>query len=103
MRNEDYQNKNEQPPNQIQENENEGSDDESDDIELSFASREALFDPNSKQDLLEDFEIPPAPVSEASELVVDERPEENPHGPFDVVLLGVNLTPPDEGIKSVVL
>lgn len=62
-------------------------------MELSFASREALFDPNSKQDLLDDFEIPPAPVSEASELVIEEEPEEHEHGPFDVVLLGVNINP----------
>lgn len=93
MRNEDYQNKNEEPDNE--EKENNDSDDESDDIELSFASREALFDPNSKQDLLDDFEIPPAPASEASEIVMDERPEENAHGPFDVVLLGVNINPND--------
>lgn len=46
------------------------------------------------QDLLEDFEIPPAPVSEASEVVLDDqRSEDNPHGPFDVVLLGVSLNP----------
>lgn len=105
IRNEDYQNRNEDPANQAQEEENRKSeDDESDDdddIELTFASREALFDPNSKQDLLEDFEIPPSPISEASQLLIDQRVEENMHGPFDVVLLGVSMHASEGIFKSI--
>lgn len=93
--NEDFQNKNEEEQANDDKSE-EGDTDDDSDMELTFASREALYDPNSKQDLLEDFEIPPAPISEASNIMVDERPEDNRHGPFDVVLLGVNINP-DQG------
>lgn len=92
VRNEDFQNKNNEKPEESEGDE----DDESDDMELTYASREALFDPNSKPDLLEEFEIPPAPVAEASQAVTDDRPEENEpngSGPFDVVLLGINVNP----------
>lgn len=61
-------------------------------MELAFASREALFDPNSKVDLLEDFDIPPAPTSEAStsEVPVDtEQQSETVHP--NIVVIGVNL------------
>lgn len=98
IRNEDFQNRNEGPENAVQEAvppAEEEDDDDDDDIELTFASREALFDPNSKEDLLEDFEIPPAPALEASEVVVDQQPAEDQERPFNIVLLGVNMNSSD--------
>lgn len=61
------------------------------DTELAFASREALFDPNSKVDLLADFEIPSLPVPE-DHLVIPSRSTEEEHVPlsYGVVVIGIN-------------
>lgn len=61
------------------------------DTELAFASREALFDPNSQVDLLEDFEIPSAPASEVSPEITMNIRQQNEMEQENVVVIGVNL------------
>lgn len=93
--NQDFQNRNNAAPPQPQPLpgiDPEASSDEDQDAELAVASREVLFDPNSQEDLLEDFEIPPPPAC------LDSSPpsqEESlpPHFvlPQNVVLIGINI------------